>query len=226
MLKLIVFDWDGTLADSVSQILACKQYLAKKYGLPLPNEKIVRQVLGMPFEQALANCFPAADTILLHQLGQEFHTLMQQDEYQAALFPQAKETLLRLKKQGIKLAAATSKDRRELDKALRYHQLCDIFDITCCGKEYQEKPQPAMLMYMMQALQVEPSECLMIGDTVTDLLFAANAGVKAVGVTFGAHMPLALQSLHPFALISAWSQLSNVIDELCYASSHLTFCRL
>lgn len=210
-LKLIVFDWDGTLADSVSQIVACKQSLARQYGLPLPSEVVVRQVLGRPFEQAMAHCFPTANPMRLHQLSETFHALMQQAVDPARLFPGANVMLHGLKRRGFKLAIATAKDRRELNQALQYHALADLFDATCCGKEYQEKPQPAMLNYLLDYFQVQPMECVMIGDTTTDLLFAANAGVNAVGVTFGAHSQTELAALKPMALIHAWSQLPTLI---------------
>ena len=62
MKRLIVFDWDGTIVDSVPDIISCKQSLALKHGLPIPAEKIIREVLGKPFNEAMATCFPTADT--------------------------------------------------------------------------------------------------------------------------------------------------------------------
>jgi phosphoglycolate phosphatase len=59
-------------------------------------------------------------------------------------------------KKGIILAIATSKDRRELDKALHYHGLSTLIDMSCCGKEYQEKPAPAMLYAIMEKFNVKP----------------------------------------------------------------------
>lgn len=224
MLKVLVFDWDGTLADSVSKIVACKKFLAEKYHLPAPSEEMVRSVLGTKFEEALANCFPDATQITLIQLGQEFHALMQQDSYQANLFPGANAVLDALKKRGIKLAIASSKDRREMDKAIVHNQLEGIFECICCGKEYQEKPHPAMLNYIKKKFNAQPDECLMVGDTTTDIQFAANAGIQTVCVTFGALPKLTLQSMNPCAFIEEWKQLLEVIDRLCYSTQN--YCQL
>ncbi len=215
MLKLIVFDWDGTLVNSVDKIIECKNFLANKYSLPLPSEVIIKKVLGTKFEDALIKCFPSADSITLSKLSKEFHLLMQTSHYQAPLFPMVKEVLEMLKKRGIKLAIATAKNRKELDRAILYNKLSNIFDIICCGDEYQSKPDPIMLKYIMEKFNVNHDECIMIGDTKTDLLFATNAKVKAIGVTFGAHSITELQAAHPIALISEWAQLPEVIDKLC-----------
>lgn len=215
MLKLIVFDWDGTLADSVIKIWECKKFLARKYNLPEPSEETVRGVLGTKFEDAMTKCFPDAAQEILHQLGEEFHVLMQQENYQAGLFPDAREVMDKFKKQNIRLAVATSKDRKEIDKAILHNSLSDMFDLICCGKEHQEKPHPAMLEYIMRKYDVEPDECVMIGDTTTDISFARNADVKAIAVTFGAHSSTKLQSMNPSALIDEWMQLSRVIEK-CY----------
>jgi phosphoglycolate phosphatase len=213
MLKLIVFDWDGTLANSVGKIIECKHFLAEKYNIPSPSEEVIKSVLGKKFEDAMSICFPTIPQNILTTLGREFHVLMQQDYFQASLFPNVKNVLRLLKEQGIKCAIATSKDRKELDRAIMYNQIIDMFDIACCGKEHQEKPDPAMLNYIMKKLYVRPNESMMIGDTTTDILFATNTGVQSIGVTFGAHPISLLQSLNPLALIDEWLELPKIIDK-------------
>jgi len=214
MRRLIVFDWDGTLADSVNKIIECKHFLARKYDLPIPDRTVIRGVLGTPFEQAMRQCFPTASESLLETLCREFHLLMQLPQYQAELFPKAKELLSTLKAQGLKLAVATSKNRKELDSALEHTQLVGVFEITCCGAEHREKPDPAMLHYIMQMLKVQQDECLMVGDTVTDIFFAANAGVPAVCVTFGSQSAEKLTTANPLTLIDNFFELPPIIDGL------------
>lgn len=222
MPQLIVFDWDGTLADSVSKIVECKHFLASKYDLPQPSEAQIRNVLGTPFQEAMAECFPSSSRIQLKNMGEEFHELMQKDQYQAELFPNAKNVLRELKQQTKKLAVATFKNRKELDKAIIQNGLSELFDLTCCGGEYKEKPDPAMLNHMMATFNIPPDKCLMIGDTVADLLFAQNAGVKAIGVTFGAHPIAKLQSMNPYVLIDDLSQLPQIIDKLATDRSFIS----
>ncbi|MDF2530037.1 MAG: hypothetical protein K0Q57_917 [Gammaproteobacteria bacterium] len=187
MLKLIVFDWDGTIVDSFSKIYACKLAVAAKYNLPAPGEAIARKVQGMGFDKAMSLCFPNIDAETSAKLKNDFHSLMQLPEYQAELFEGVKDVLIEFKARNIKLAIATSKARVELDKALEYLDLKDFFEITCCGEEYENKPNPAMLNYIMSKFGVNAEESLMIGDTVTDIEFAHNANMRIICPTFGAH---------------------------------------
>lgn len=214
-MKLIVFDWDGTLADSISKIVQCKQFLAKKYCLPAPTEEQVRQVLGMGFQEAMRICFPDADNDLLTSLSGEFHTLMREKEYQAKLFFGAKKVLLSLKQEGYKLAIATSKNPTELRSAIEFHQLDGIFDIICCGSDYQNKPDPAMLNHMMNFFNLTCNDVLMIGDTVIDIEFAKNAGVQVIAVTFGAHSRNQLQLAKPDFLLDDLEYLLDLVNGLC-----------
>jgi phosphoglycolate phosphatase len=211
MLKLIVFDWDGTIVDSFSKIYACKLAVAKKYGLPAPSEAIAREVQGMGFDKATALCFPTADEAALTNLKQDFHNVMQCEEYQAQLFDGIKELLTDLKARNVKLAIATSKARVELDKALEYLGLKDFFNITCCGEEYKNKPNPAMLNHIMQKLGVSSQESLMIGDTITDIEFAHNANIRIICPTFGAHSKETLQAKKPFDFIQNWHDLYKAL---------------
>jgi phosphoglycolate phosphatase len=211
MLKVVILDWDGTLADSIGKIIKCKQFLADKYKLPQPSDDTIKGVLGTEFKDAMAVCFPTAAKEILGKLGEEFHFIMRQPEYQATLFPNAQKELIALKNRGLKLAIATSKSKKEFTSAIIYNQLSNMFDLICCGNEYPGKPDPAMLYYIMKKCSVTPDECIMIGDSVFDMLFAANAGVKAVGVTFGAHSITMLQAMKPVALMSEWIQLPGII---------------
>jgi phosphoglycolate phosphatase len=229
MLKLIVFDWDGTLADSVNKIIACKEFLARKYNLPVPSEKTIRNVLGIKFELAMATCFPTAPPDLLFKLGKEFNILMQEKAYQANLFPYAKEILHLLKEQKYKIAIATSKAKVELTTALAHNGLEDFFDAVCCSEEYDGKPVPTMLNHLMKVFKVQPEECLMLGDTSIDIMFAQNAGIKTVCVTFGAHSVEKLKAMNPLALIEDWRELpatlEKIRDKQCYQESR-QYCRL
>ncbi len=215
MLKVLVFDWDGTIANSVGKIGECKIFLAEKYGYPPPCEEVVRKVLGKKFEEALAICFPSASSYMLSQIGKEFHELMKEELYQAALFPGVIEVLSQLKEKGFKLAIATSKNPGEMKKALADHFLEETFDMVCCGEQFESKPSPKMLEYIMESWAVRPEECLMIGDTIFDIEFSQNANIPVIAVTFGAHSHDKLQSYSPLALVDNWLQLQNYI--LTYA---------
>lgn len=213
--ELIVFDWDGTLANSVNLIANCKRILAKKYSLSHPSKQTIKNVLGMGFNKALQICFPTAKNDTLNSLAEEYHQLMQQDAFQAALFPNVKRILYGFKKQKILLAIATSKSRLELNRSLTYHNLTEVFDITCCSEEYLAKPHPKMLVHILERFNLQPNKCIMIGDTTYDLEFSRNADVDAIAVTFGAHSPERLMIEKPLALLDKWIELPNLLEKIC-----------
>jgi phosphoglycolate phosphatase len=97
------------------------------------------------------------------------------------------EMLSDLHARGVRLAVATGKARRGLDRVLDSTGLGRWFEATRCADEGFAKPHPGMLLTLMDMTGVEPHRAVMVGDTTHDLELAANAGVDAVAVTYGAH---------------------------------------
>lgn len=202
MLKWLVFDWDGTLADSASSIIRCKQDLAKKYHLSLPSPITVKSVLGKGFDLAMKTCFPDAEPNLLNSLKKEYHQQIASGIYPVKLFEGVSEVIHALQQDGYKLAIATAKAEQELKKDPSYQALSYLFQEVCCAGNFKEKPAPDMLDYILKKYELTPNSILMIGDTVTDLEMAKNAGVKAVAVTYGAHTKNELNAATPIGLIN------------------------
>ena len=125
------------------------------------------------------------------------------------LFPGVRELLVDLRGRGHRLAVATGKSRRGLDRALEAVALAPHFDATRCGDETQPKPHPAMLLELLDELAIEPQHALMIGDTSHDLEMARNAGVPAIGVCSGAHPLHALEALEPLACLKTVCELKQ-----------------
>lgn len=219
MLKLIIFDWDGTIANSIPKILECKDLLASKFNLPIPDDTIAQKVIGMSFNDALITCFPTATHATLQAIGAEYHALMQLDAYQSELFPFALETLNQLKQQSLLLTITTSKGRPGLDAALHFHHLSALFDATCCGEEYADKPNPAMLNHLLKRFSLTAEECLVVGDTTIDVRFANNANIPCIAVAFGAHSREELQTASPLAIVDGWPELLIAIKTMLGAVS-------
>jgi len=112
-----------------------------------------------------------------------------------------------LKAAGHKLAVATGKSRRGLDRALAKTELATVFHATRCGEEAAGKPHPAMLHDLLAMLDVSAPSALMVGDTTHDLQMAINAGMSSVAVTYGAHKHQQLARLQPLACIESPLQL-------------------
>ena len=207
--SVIVFDWDGTLFDSAAVIAECIQQAARDMALPVPDRETARHVIGLGLNDSLRHAMPA----LPPERYQEFLALYRgyfvEREDSLSLFPGIAELLEELKQRGHRLAVATGKPRRGLDRALKASGIGALFAASRCGDEARPKPDPAMLLELMRELEIERKDGLMIGDTSHDLQMARSAGVDAVAVTYGAHPGEALRVLAPRACVASVGELGQ-----------------
>ncbi len=112
---------------------------------------------------------------------------------------------------GLVLAVATGKSRRGLDRDLQSTGLGRFMAASRTAEETRSKPDPAMLLELMQGLGAEPESTLMVGDTEWDLEMARRAGVPAVAAAYGAHAPERLQRYAPLACIERIEQLPALL---------------
>jgi phosphoglycolate phosphatase len=184
---LIVFDWDGTLFDSTALIVRCIQNACVDVGAPRPTDVQAAYVIGLGLADALRHVAPGLPPERYPALGARYRHHYVASQHELSLFPGTLEMLHALKARERRIAVATGKGRRGLDDALAHAQLHGLFDSTRTADETASKPDPRMLVELMDELGVAPERTLMIGDTTHDLLLARNAGTASVGVSFGAH---------------------------------------
>lgn len=184
---LIVFDWDGTLFDSTALIVRCIQQACADLGVPVPSDERAAFVIGLGLHDALAHAAPGLPSERYPELGARYRHHYFEHQHELTLFPGALELVRALKARRQRVAVATGKTRRGLDAALATAQLGALFDATRTADETASKPNPRMLLELMEACGTTPERTLMIGDTTHDLQLAANAGTPSVGVSYGAH---------------------------------------
>jgi phosphoglycolate phosphatase len=204
---LIVFDWDGTLFDSAAVITEGIRQAARDMALPVPDRETASHVIGLGLSDSLRHAMPTLQPERYQEFLALYRRYFLEREDSLTLFPGIPDLLLELKERGHRLAVATGKPRRGLDRALQSSKLGTLFDATRCGDETRPKPHPAMLLELMTELELERTELLMIGDTSHDLGMAQNAGVDAVAVSYGAHPEESLQALAPRACVSSVVEL-------------------
>jgi len=213
--KLLIFDWDGTLCDSLSRIVYCLRCAAESAGLPPPSDPDARHIVGLGMVDALTTLFPgiAREQIDLMRDSYSRH-FVEADREPSPFFSGVSETLWRLKHQGYLLAVATGKSRRGLDRVLQARQLDQFFDGTRCADETAGKPHPLMLIELMKEFACSPEESIMIGDTEYDLAMAANAGMSSIGVSYGAHDSRRLSQYRPLACLDKFSDVEVIIKNI------------
>lgn len=206
--QLLIFDWDGTISDSLQHIIKSVRYAIDKLGLPERGDEAIRNIIGLGLEEAWQHLFPGIDA------GQQKSMAGHYREYYLSvsragisLFPEAEQTIKLLHTRGHDLAVATGKSRRGLDRALEECGLHRYFHYSRCADETFSKPHPQMLQDIMQVFNVDADRVLMIGDSEHDLQMAANAGVASAAVTYGAQDKEYLLKFRPVTCFNSIREL-------------------
>lgn len=185
--ELLIFDWDGTLMDSTRMIARSLQRACGDVGIAVPSERDALFVIGLNMVDTLKHVAPGIDEAGVRRLTERYRHHFLADENEILLFDGIPEMLAELHGSGRRLAVATGKARPGLERQLDSTGLRKWFEATRCADEGFAKPHPGMLLALLDTTGVEAARALMVGDTTHDLELAANAGVDAVAVTYGAH---------------------------------------
>ncbi|QWD62432.1 HAD-IA family hydrolase [Polynucleobacter sp. MWH-UH25E] len=206
---LIVWDWDGTIMDSTPTIVHCIQQACRDLGFKEPDDTLASSVIGLGIQDSLRRAVPWIEPRHFQQLTDRFRYHYLAKDHELDLFVGIRELLEELRADQFLLGVATGKSRVGLNRSLNHHQIGHLFHETRTADESFSKPHPAMLLELSDMTQVPTRRMLMIGDTTHDLDMAANAGVDAVAVTYGAHPPDTLKASPSLARVDDVAQLSQ-----------------
>lgn len=203
--KLVVFDWDGTLFNSIGQIVDSLLYAARKYHQPLTSDE-GKDIIGLGLPEVMQRLFPTVPELhedILNAYAEHYVLSSQSDSW----FEGVSEMLTALQRKGVILAVATGKSRRGLDRVLLKTGSNNLFEITRAASETKSKPNPLMLQEILEHTQIPVHEAIMVGDTSYDLEMASNIKMPSIGVTYGVHSEDILMNYNPLCVV-------NSIDEL------------
>ncbi len=206
--RLLVFDWDGTLADSEQRIVAAVQSAIDTLGLPERSHDQVRAVIGLALSEVSRKLFPDLPTrqqsLFIASYREHY---LRNTSTPVPLFAGAEAALRGLVEHHYQLAVATGKGRQGLDRDIANHGLDALFSTTRCADDAPSKPHPQMLLDIMEDLGVASAETLMVGDTSYDMEMAGNAGVATVAVSSGVHDRQRLLEFDPLAVLDSVAEL-------------------
>ena len=210
--ELLIFDWDGTLMDTLADVVTALTTAADEQGLSVA-ESAIREVIGSGNEAVAARLFPGLPLVQQQQILQRYTELYYANTcLEEALFAGARETLATLSAAGYQLAVATGKSRAGLDKALAATDTAHFFAMTRCADESFAKPHPAMIEQILAELDVPASNALMIGDTTHDMQLAANANLAVCAMSYGVHSKEELLKYNPEACLAGIVQLPEWLE--------------
>ncbi|MEM8961221.1 MAG: HAD-IA family hydrolase [Acidobacteriota bacterium] len=211
--RLVVFDWDGTLVDSIGAIEACALRALEDLGRTPPDEHAVREVMGLGLDLVMARLLPDGDRAELDRLIEGYrHHWLTHYRHLTVPFGASRSVLEALTERELMLGVATGKGRRGLDHDLDTTGFRPFFHATRTADEAPSKPHPQMLLDVLDELGVRPKDALMVGDTTFDLDMARSARVPAVAVTSGHHEREALLASEPVACLSGVGELIEWFD--------------
>ena len=205
--QLLVFDWDGTVIDSAGLIVSSIQRACADLDLPIPSARDSSYVIGLGMKDSMQHLLPKLAERDYPPFMERYRDHFLGRDHEAALFDGIGDLLGELDNAGHLLAVATGKSRVGLERSFEQTGIGKYFHTTRCADESHSKPNPAMLLEVMDILGVAKENTLMIGDTSHDLLMAKNAGVAAVAVSYGAHQVDELRALSPLACVDSVTSL-------------------
>ncbi len=217
--RLIVFDFDGTLVDSLQFIVTAASRAFEDQGFPAPEPAAIQRIVGLRLEAAVARLLPDSEDMataerIVAAYRAVFQDMRARNLVDEPLYPGVRETLALLNRPEVCLGIATGKSRRGLVSSLERHDLSGLFVTLQTADDGPGKPHPEILHRAMSEAGAEPEETVMIGDTSYDMEMAVNAGVSALGVAWGYHDAEELRASGAAHIVESFPDLPSSLAAL------------
>jgi len=213
--KLLIFDWDGTLVNSSKHIVSSIEHACATTGETFPGREAAENIIGLGMHEAISALFGPRKDDFVEAFRQAYSTyFFARQAHRRDLFPGVMELLELLRSQGFRLAIATGKSRRGMDLALNAMQLGPYFDHVRCADETRSKPDPKMLLELLDAFSLTAEEAIMIGDTEYDMDMAKRINMTKIAVSYGVHNIDRMRAFHLAGIANKPLQLLDLIDKL------------
>lgn len=210
--KLIIFDWDGTLMDSVSKIVFSMQATALVLNLTPPTFEEGKNIIGLSLEKAIHILFPGCSKEQNIRIESEYkHQFLHVNNTASPLFDYAHELLMHLKEKNKIITIATGKARPGLNRVIELSKLDGVFDATRSTTECKSKPDPEMILTLLAEFNIKPSDAVMIGDTSFDMEMAQRANIDGIAITLGAHERSTLTQYNPVTIVDSLLELEQYL---------------
>jgi HAD superfamily hydrolase (TIGR01549 family) len=186
-MKLIIFDFDGTLADTRELIVKTMQQTISALELSPRTDEQCASMIGLPLKQAFMDLIPMNDetgNLCVNTYRHLFAT--NNATYQVPPFPHVIETLRLLAEKGYTLSIASSRSRTSLLEFIRCMKIDDIITYVLGADDVKHaKPHPEPVIKTLHRFGCKAEEALVVGDMTYDIEMGRNAGVRTCGVTYG-----------------------------------------
>lgn len=220
-IKLIAFDLDGTLLDSVPDLALAVDQAVRSLDYPAVNEEQVRDWVGNGADVLIARALSQAieprtdfEPEFLAQARIRFDDFYHQSGHKLShLYSNVVETLNTLHKAGYKMAIVTNKPSKFVPDILAQHGITELFCDVLGGDCFeQKKPNPMALNWLLEKHGITAEQMLMVGDSKNDILAAQNAGCYSFGLTYGYNHGEPISDSKPHYVADNISELLAVVS--------------
>lgn len=216
-IRLLIFDFDGTLADTQSLILASYQGAMQRLGLPIRSAAECKRTIGLPLAGGWATLYPDFDQrkidICVNTYREVFDEVKPQ--YHPPLFPGVYDTLCQLYDKGLKMTIASSRSYKSLMEFCHEHGIDKMMSmILGADNVAKAKPDPEPVICTLRALCMHPEETMVIGDMPVDIAMGKGAGAITTGVTYGNASAEDLYSAGADYVTDDFRKLTEIITDI------------
>ena len=214
-IKLVIFDFDGTLADTKENIILTFQMTMKELGVEIKSRQECAATIGLTLEDAFKVLYPgmAAEKYIL--LRDTYRRIFKENRkiLVPGLFPEVMETLEELRRRGYLMSIASSRLSPSLHSFLEDMNIAHLFEYAVGGDNVEHpKPAPDAVLQILRHYNLSAEEAFVVGDMPFDINMATNAGVKSCGVTWGNADAAQLKESGANYVIDKMSQLLEILN--------------
>ncbi|MDE5797399.1 MAG: HAD family hydrolase [Muribaculaceae bacterium] len=185
----VIFDFDGTLADTRESIITTMAETMRILGRPDADAEMMTSMIGLPLKEGIRRAARIEDEKALDDAVTLYRKIYKDTApHTVKLYPGVKKTLETLAAEGYRLAVATSRGKESLKQMLETMGIDQLFTVLKADEDViNKKPAPDMVRDILSELNCSPADAMMVGDTSFDIEMGKSAGVRSCGVTYGNH---------------------------------------
>lgn len=207
---LIIFDWDGTLMDSIGLIVEAMHVAGEAHGFQT-TDKAVQDIIGLSLMTGIEILYPHANDAQKLAIQQSYADYYIANSHDTPFFEPIEEMLQSLQAKGKSLAVATGKKRVGLNRVLEASNSQYYFVMTRCADESGSKPDPKMLTDILHDTKQQIDDAVFIGDSVYDIQMATQLGMTSIAVNYGTASSSELAAQQPTFQVDTPQALADLL---------------
>ena len=211
--QLIIFDFDGTLADTTAAILKTYRMAIKSIGAERRTDTQCQATIGLPLKEGFRQLYPDFADEQLDNCVNNYRRIFNENKKNLVpeLYPGVKDTLGKLAAMGIRMTIASSRSRESLIEFCDENGITQYFDMILGADDVTHaKPNPEPVLITLERMNVGCENALVVGDMPVDIEMGRGAGCETVGVTYGNSSIDSLKAANPGQMIDKFSDILEI----------------